>query len=101
MYKCWNDIGIEERVIGHLNNEEITNYNVLTRYLSGPTMFDDQECLECKLFPVCDGGCNWMRQKNVFEGATYDLCTNRKGNLDQFLELHYEQQLNNTEQDLQ
>jgi len=101
MYKCWNDIGIKERIIGYVNSDEVVNYNILTRYISGPTMFDDQECLDCKLFPVCDGGCNWLRQKNVFEGAKHDLCTNRKGNLNQFLELHYEQQLQRREQEAQ
>ena len=95
MYKCWNDIGVKERIIGNVSADEVQNYKVLTRYLAGPTMFDDQECIDCKLFPVCDGGCSWLRQKNVFEGTSYDICTNRKGNINKFLELHYEQQLNN------
>ena len=93
LYKCWNDIGVDEKIIGFLNNDSIPQQDILTQYIVGPTMFEDEECKSCKLFPICDGGCHWMRLKNKYEGKNYDLCTNRKNHLDKFLELHYEMKL--------
>ncbi|WP_304581839.1 radical SAM/SPASM domain-containing protein [uncultured Alistipes sp.] len=94
LYKCWNDIGIQDRVIGYLFNDIIPNYNVLCQYISGPTMFDDEQCKNCSVFPICAGGCQWMRIKNVNEGTHYDLCTYKKDYLEQFLEAHYEMRKN-------
>ena len=45
------------------------------RYTFESTIFNDKRCKDCKLFPICDGGCSWFRYKNVFEGKKYDLCT--------------------------
>jgi uncharacterized protein len=90
LYKCWNDIGIEERVIGDLNNNSIPNYDVLCQYLVGPSMFDDEKCKMCNVFPICDGGCHRLRLKNVNEGKNFNLCTNKKTYLEPFLEAHYE-----------
>lgn len=44
----------------------------------------------CEIFPICDGGCHWVRLKNTNEGKNFDLCSNRKNYITQFLELHYE-----------
>jgi len=94
LYKCWNDLGVKDAIIGYLNKDEIVNYELLTRYMAGPTMMDSQECVDCKLFPICEGGCIWERHKNIFEGREFDyLCHTRKENLDQSFELHYEQML--------
>lgn len=93
LYKCWNDIGINEKIVGFLNNDLIPQLDVLAQYLAGPTMFEDDICKSCELFPICDGGCQWKRLKNVNEGKKYDLCIEKKDNLNKFLELHYEKRL--------
>lgn len=54
-------------------------------------MSDDGKCLDCKLYPICDGGCAWNRHKNLFEGAKIDLCSNRAANPQKSFELYYEQ----------
>lgn len=95
LYKCWNDIGLKHKIVGYLHGDEIPNQEVLVRYLVGPNMFEDPACQTCNLFPVCDGGCQWLRLKNVYEGGNHDLCTNRKGNLNHFLEKHYARQVEN------
>lgn len=57
-------------------------------------MMDSKECIDCKLFPICEGGGIWERHKNIFEGKEYDyLCHTRKENMDRSFELHYEQML--------
>jgi len=89
LYKCWNDIGIETRIVGYLDKDDIPNKNLLTQYLVGPSMFDDEECKKCVLFPVCGGGCQWLRLKNTYEEEKFSLCSHRKNHLDKFLEMHY------------
>ena len=91
LYKCWNDIGNKEAIVGNVLEDKITNYDLLSRYLAGPSMSDDTKCLACKLYPICDGGCAWNRHKNLFEGAKIDLCSNRAANPQKSFELYYEQ----------
>ena len=74
LYKCWNDIGDENFIVGNVVENKITNYELLSRYIGGPNMMDDPKCCECKLFPICDGGCAWNRHKNIFNGASMQLC---------------------------
>ncbi len=58
MYKCWNDIGISERRIGNINNSK--NYIQSTDLLEKYSFFDptvEKECKNCKMLPICLGGC--------------------------------------------
>ncbi len=91
LYKCWNDIGNKDAIVGNVLSDKITNYDLLSRYLAGPSMSDDAKCIDCKLYPICDGGCTWNRHKNIFEGAKIDLCSNRSANPQKSFELYYEQ----------
>lgn len=61
LYKCWNDIGDKDSIVGNVLDDKITNYDLLSRYLGGPTMSDDPKCVNCKLYPICNGGCAWSR----------------------------------------
>lgn len=97
LYKCWNDIGDPNLVVGTVFDENITNYSLLARYLGGPTMMDDPKCLDCKLFPLCDGGCAWNRHKNIFENANMHLCSARLTNPERSFELYYEQLMRQSE----
>ncbi|GAB6119068.1 radical SAM protein [Dysgonomonas termitidis] len=90
LYKCWNDIGVKDKVVGFLDKEMIPNKNVLSQYLAGPTMFDDISCQNCNIFPICSGGCEWLRLENIKNGTNYNLCSSRKENLEILLESHYE-----------
>lgn len=94
LYKCWNDIGNETQIVGYVDSDEITNYELLTRYLAGQTMMDSQECKDCKLFPICDGGCKWARDKNLYEEGKLELCSYRKDSMDKAFEIYYEQLIN-------
>jgi uncharacterized protein len=59
-------------------------------------MMDDKECIDCKLMPVCDGGCTWNRHKNIFENANIRLCSSRSTNPERAFELYYEQLMKNS-----
>lgn len=43
LYKCWNDIGNKDRIIGYLNGK-LENESLLIRYLNGADPFDDEKC---------------------------------------------------------
>lgn len=61
MYKCWNDVGVEELAISNvLKEDDIDDLKYMNNinYLLW-TPFDYEECIECWLLPICMGGCPW------------------------------------------
>lgn len=56
LYKCWSNLGDNSKIVGTIFNDEIELSKVYARYLlSG--FENDEECLKCKMLPVCFGGC--------------------------------------------
>lgn len=82
IYKCWTDMGIKKYSIGNLydNKNNIgTRFETLSTYLLyDPTV--DNECNECKVLPVCMGGCPRRRRDKVV-----DRCSEYKYTLDKYL----------------
>lgn len=75
LYKCWNDFNHPERIVGYLKDKKMINTSLIGKYSYEATIYSDPKCKECKLFPVCDGGCGWFRYQNTIEGKNYDVCT--------------------------
>lgn len=75
MYKCWSDFNNPDKIVGYIKNNSMINPQLLSRYVYDATIFNDPKCKECKVFPICDGGCSWFRYQNAFGGKKYDLCT--------------------------
>lgn len=90
IFKCWNDIGIKEKAVSNLQDPRILNKKLYFRYLNSANNFYDKKCLNCKLLPMCNGGCQYLRIANEFDKANIDTCHLAKDNLDEFLELYYE-----------
>ncbi|MDR2407957.1 MAG: radical SAM protein [Bacteroidales bacterium] len=90
IYKCWNDVGNEKKVVSHLFKKKIGDKTLLTRYQTAGDPFDDIECINCFHLPTCGGGCPYSRLAREFDNVRIDTCDIRKGNLKEFLELHYE-----------
>lgn len=94
-YKCWNDVGFKNKIIGYINRDKLENQDLLLRYLMDGTMFDDPKCKDCFFFPICGGGCPQYRLKNKFEGGHYNLCSTLNDETEDFeylnrcLEEHY------------
>ncbi|TCD47944.1 radical SAM protein [Chlorobium sp. N1] len=90
LYKCWEDVGKERMVVGSVHEEPfITNPELLTRYTIGTDPHSDPNCLECKVFPVCGGGCvnKRMRAQQFGEGGiTY--CSPLKESLEAYLDAY-------------
>lgn len=55
VYKCWEVLGMREEAVFHLSKPEMINRQQL-RWINWDAR-DDQECRECKFFPMCNGGC--------------------------------------------
>lgn len=74
VYKCWNDVSDAGCVVGKIGSSELTNSSRYIKYAIQAIPFND-ECRECRAFPICDGGCAYHRYRNMFEGCNFDLCS--------------------------
>jgi len=78
LYKCWKDVGNHSRCVGSLVEKVKADESVYLNYmLYDPTV--DSNCSECKLLPVCMGGCPVKRLE------TEEKCSIYKYALDDFL----------------
>lgn len=74
IYKCWNDVSTPERVVGHINNPQLNNSSLLTKYMIESSPFRD-ECKDCNIFPICEGGCGYYHYKNKFHNGLFQMCS--------------------------
>ncbi|WP_027631856.1 radical SAM/SPASM domain-containing protein [Clostridium hydrogeniformans] len=78
MYKCWSDIGREEYCLGTIK-DGIKNPKYILEYSLYDTI-NDSECKDCKVLPICMGGCPRTRvDKNI------DRCAGIKYTLEDYL----------------
>lgn len=77
LYKCWNDVSDPQKIIGNIKQTEMTNRTLFLNYLNGSTPFDER-CKNCKVFPICDGGCSLYRYRNNYEQGEFTLCCSYK-----------------------
>ena len=61
--------------------------------MTGCSYLDSEECRECYYFPICNGGCHRIRQKNLYTDKPHSPCSYFRDNLEELLELHYENKL--------
>lgn len=88
LYKCWSDIGISEYCIGNLFKNLSNKLKIYEYALYDPTM--DKKCMECRILPICMGGCPRRRIDNFVS-----RCSTYKYNLKNYLYKIYEQSLKN------
>lgn len=74
IYKCWNDVSDKNKVVGNISNDYISQNTLFINYMTGTPAFDDK-CKNCKVFPICDGGCGLYRYRNSYEGGEFDICS--------------------------
>ncbi|MCG8484722.1 MAG: SPASM domain-containing protein [Clostridia bacterium] len=88
MYKCYEDIGVEELIIGNILDKQIwSNIELIAKYSVGLDHFQDPTCRACPYLPICHGGCPKRRYENKYEGKNNDCCTPFKGRLDDYINL--------------
>ncbi len=94
LYKCWSDPGNPDEAVGHVSDPtkyEEKKRNVL-KWLAWD-VFEREECRECKLLPVCLGGCPYVGLR--LETRTRGACDNWRYNLLGMLKLYYAGRLSN------
>lgn len=74
IYKCWEDVSNEDKIIGYITEKEIRNKPLFYRYLNDTSAFSDEKCRDCNLFPVCSGGCGQQRYRNLYENGRFNVC---------------------------
>lgn len=97
LYKCWDDVGMKEKVVGTVDRFDNWNMGLIAEGMAGCSYLDDPECRNCFYFPICGGGCHRIRQKNLHKAEKESSCTYFKGNLENLMELFYEQKQRNSE----
>lgn len=84
IYKCWNDVSNPKRIVGYIHRKQLSNSNLLYKYMTETSPFDDPACQQCDVMTICSGGCAWYRMRNKFENGRFNVCSIYKNK--QFLE---------------
>lgn len=93
-YKCWNDVGNPQKVVGTIFSKQLTNPSLYYRYLVGTKWYNREKCRKCFFLPICENGCAWYVLRNQHENANFVLCNcmqKMPGMLNKCLESFYEQ----------
>jgi uncharacterized protein len=62
LYKCWDSVGNQQEVVGHLRSWHDPNDRVLKWLHYDP--FSDEDCRSCIALPTCMGGCAHHQMTN-------------------------------------
>lgn len=70
LYKCWEHVGVEPLIIGHIDSFDLTDplstsATLMTDYLNMAWPDEDAECMSCELLPACMGGCPIKRVRGM------------------------------------
>ncbi|MDR2126473.1 MAG: SPASM domain-containing protein [Prevotellaceae bacterium] len=74
IYKCWNDVSDDSKIVGYIHDKKLTNSSLFFRYLIGSKFYNNEDCKQCFFLPICPGYCPWFRLKNQHENGKYILC---------------------------
>ncbi len=90
IYKCWEDVGKKEMVIGSVHEEQfLTNPKLVTRYSIGTEPFNDSICMKCPVMPICGGGCvNKRLRSQQFGEECLEYCSPLRESLQSYLEVY-------------
>lgn len=88
LWPCWDVTGRYEEAIGNIKSGYKINNTFLKWSLWDP--FSDEECLSCKIFPVCMGGCPAKRvplNKKHFTAVFQKKCSTWRYGAEEYLKL--------------
>ena len=100
LYKCWEDVGRSDMAFGNVKSfslirEPDARINMEDRYFETLFPEDDKECMECKVFPLCVGGCP---HKRITTGRN---CPPEKMNPDGYVLARWREKMKKNEKDTQ
>lgn len=83
LYKCIEQIGNPSKRIGSLKEDTISRHSIaLSVFQEDP--FNDPECLDCPVLPICGGGCPIDRIKKAC-GESREVCSIYRNGLSRML----------------
>ncbi len=85
LYKCWEDVGKESEEVGNIFN----GVRMDKHHLDHLMLELDEECLNCKFLPLCNGGCPKTQVKRLRGENIPRDCTSYKFNMRRTLEYYY------------
>ncbi len=90
LYKCWEDVGKPEMIIGTIHQDEsVANPELRALYSIGTDAYRDQECRKCAVLPICGGGCaNKRLRTKQFGEKGPEFCSPYKEDLTNYLEAY-------------
>lgn len=94
IYKCLEHIGDKFKRIGNIKSHSIS-ISKMAKLALGHDPFDDKECSNCAILPICGGGCPLDRAQKD-NGKDISLCPFIKTNLETIIKNTY-----NTQKDQQ
>lgn len=74
IYKCWNDVSDESKVIGYIDKNDMENSTLFYRYMISSKWYHNEDCINCFYLPICRGTCAYYRLKNQYQNGEYTLC---------------------------
>lgn len=87
LYKCWNHMGQEDKVVGNVYGELFIN-EIFSRFVLEENI--DEECRTCNIIPLCYGGCSDHRIRNR---DMNNRCQSHKFNIEKQLKIFVENKL--------
>lgn len=99
IYKCWNDVSDKSRIVGYINETDITNKTLFFRYHQSCAWYNDSICKKCFFLPICNGKCAWYNERNLYHNGKFNLCQclqKAPGLLNKCLEYFYEHTVRNS-----
>ena len=81
IYKCWEDVGVAERIVGYIDGRPGQAKDLLTSYMMRGSHVLDSNCEKCPLLPICSNDCARKRlMANESNCKNEDLCSLYKTN---------------------
>lgn len=87
MYHCMEQFGNPAYRIGNIKNKML-NYSSLAQGMFAQDPFDDEECRNCKVLPICGGGCPLDRIKKQ-DKKKGSLCSLYKNHIEELMPFMY------------
>lgn len=89
IHKCWNTVGVREDRVGNIIETEEKNFKeIINDILWSSADQLDEECKNCKVLPLCYGGCSYYKIKGK------KRCISFKENIDDLLSMKYKEYKN-------
>lgn len=92
LYKCWEDVGRDDLLAGSIaDRTNLFSQDTTSRYMIGTDPYDNQECIDCSVFPICGGGCVNRRLRSFqFGESGLPICSPYKDSLPEHLEAYHD-----------